>query len=125
MNELIRLENIYKSYPMGDVLIRVLRGVDLTVSEGEFVAIMGASGSGKSTLLHIAGALDRPDAMAMPESVGNAGALTSSRRESGGPDASKRTGGEVYFRDRPVSRFSRHGRHHLRNREIGFVFQLY
>src|SRR3954463_15091396 len=60
-NPLIRLVNIHKAYVMGNDLVPVLRGVNLEVFPGEFVAIMGASGSGKSTLLHIAGALDRPD----------------------------------------------------------------
>src|SRR4051794_33740113 len=60
---LIRLANIHKTYRMGSDDVQVLRGVNLDVREGEFVAIMGASGSGKSPLLHIAGALDRPDTL--------------------------------------------------------------
>jgi ABC-type lipoprotein export system ATPase subunit len=107
MSELIRLQNIHKSYEMGPDLVPVLRGVDLTVNEGEFVAIMGASGSGKSTLLHIAGALDRPD-----EANGNG--------KSGRGAAS-----EVYFKGAALSGFGRWGRHRLRNREFGFVFQFY
>ncbi len=71
MSELIRLENIHKSYRMGTEVLPVLRGVNLSVNEGEFVAIMGASGSGKSTLLHIAGALDRPDSFVVENTPGN------------------------------------------------------
>jgi ABC-type lipoprotein export system ATPase subunit len=99
-NELIRLEGIHKAYQMGPDLVPVLRGVDLRVHEGEFVAIMGASGSGKSTLLHIAGALDRPD-----EKDGRLG--------------------EVYFQGRSLSSMGRWGRHRLRNHQFGFVFQFY
>src|SRR5215469_14987545 len=107
MSELIRLQNIHRSYEMGPDLVPVLRGVDLVVNEGEFVAIMGASGSGKSTLLHIAGALDQPDDFA--------------------PNGSnkKTARGEVYFRKNPISQLGRWGRHELRNHEFGFVFQFY
>lgn len=58
--ELIRLRGITKSYSNGDERLQVLKGIDLTVHEGEFVAIMGPSGSGKSTLMNTIGLLDRP-----------------------------------------------------------------
>ena len=58
---MIKAKNITKSYKMGKTKLDVLRGVNLTIEKGRFVAVVGASGSGKSTLLHILGALDRPD----------------------------------------------------------------
>lgn len=60
MAELVRLEKIVKDYQMGGENLRVLKGVDLVIHEGEFVALMGPSGSGKSTLMNILGCLDRP-----------------------------------------------------------------
>ena len=57
---LIQLNDIVKSYRNGDQELQVLKGIDLTVYEGEFLAIMGPSGSGKSTLMNIIGLLDRP-----------------------------------------------------------------
>ena len=62
MNELIRVEELHKTYRMGDVEVPALRGINLTIAHGEFVAVMGSSGSGKSTFMNILGCLDRPSA---------------------------------------------------------------
>ena len=58
---ILKAEGVYKSYQMGATELQVLKGVNLAVKKGEFLAVVGASGSGKSTLLHILGALDSPD----------------------------------------------------------------
>jgi putative ABC transport system ATP-binding protein len=89
----IELENIHKTYSMGDVQVHALRGVSLTIREGEFVAIMGASGSGKSTTMNILGCLDRP------------------------------TKGSYTLDGQDVSRMSKDERADIRSRKIGFVFQ--
>ncbi|MBQ8662142.1 MAG: ABC transporter ATP-binding protein [Alphaproteobacteria bacterium] len=57
---MIELKNIHKSYPLGDRELEILKGIDLQIEQGEFVAIMGPSGSGKSTLMNILGCLDKP-----------------------------------------------------------------
>ena len=92
---LLTAEGLHKSYRMGSTQVKVLKGVDLAVKKGEFVAIVGASGSGKSTLLHILGALDRPNK------------------------------GIVTFEKRDLSRFSSGELNRFRNKTIGFVFQFY
>ena len=58
---MIRCSNVHKSYDLGGRRVEALRGVDLTIDEPGFYAMMGQSGSGKSTLLHLLGALDQPD----------------------------------------------------------------
>ena len=95
MDPLIQIIGVTKSYRIGPVTLPVLRGVDLHVLPGEFVAIMGASGSGKSTLLHIAGILDQPDT------------------------------GRVHYQGESTTDMSMWSRHGLRNKHFGFVFQFY
>jgi putative ABC transport system ATP-binding protein len=90
---LITLQNLFKTYRMGDTLVKALDGVSLTVAEGDFVAVMGASGSGKSTLLNILGCLDTP------------------------------TSGTYHLDGMEVSRMSRPQLARVRNRKLGFVFQ--
>lgn len=90
---LIEARDITKSYDLGAAEVRALRGVDLRIDEGEYVAIMGPSGSGKSTLMHILGCLDTP------------------------------TSGTYALRGHEVSALSGRALARVRNREIGFVFQ--
>ncbi|MHC4742117.1 MAG: ABC transporter ATP-binding protein, partial [Planctomycetota bacterium] len=92
---ILESKGIRKSYRMGATKVEVLKGLDMTVKSGEFVAIIGASGSGKSTLLHILGALDRPD------------------------------DGVVSFEDRDLGRYSGRELNRFRNKMVGFVFQFY
>ena len=91
--ELIRLENICKTYFLGEVQVPVLRGVSLSIQRGELVALMGASGSGKTTLMNLLGCLDRP------------------------------TDGEYWLDGQQMSRLSPNQRALVRAEKIGFVFQ--
>ena len=90
---LIKLENIKKSYPLGDGFLEILKGISLTIEQGEFVAIMGPSGSGKSTLMNILGCLDKP------------------------------SGGKYWLEDEEVESLSSDALATIRNKKIGFVFQ--
>ncbi|QOJ31938.1 MAG: ABC transporter ATP-binding protein [Gammaproteobacteria bacterium] len=91
----ITIRGVGRSYAMGDSVVHALRGVDLGVGRGEYVAIMGPSGSGKSTLMNIIGCLDRPDS------------------------------GDYTLNGRRVSKMGDSELAHVRNREIGFVFQTF
>jgi putative ABC transport system ATP-binding protein len=95
MAEVIRVADLVKIYRMGDVEVRALNGVSLSVQSGEFVAVMGSSGSGKSTFMNIIGCLDRP------------------------------TSGQYFLDGHDVSELSRDDRAEIRNAKIGFVFQSF
>jgi putative ABC transport system ATP-binding protein len=90
---LIRVRDLVKTYQVGEVAVRALRGVTLEIDTGEFVAVVGPSGSGKSTFMHILGCLDRP------------------------------TSGAYWLADRDVSGLNDDQLSAIRNRQIGFVFQ--
>lgn len=91
----LRIEEVTKTYAMGEVEVRALRGVDFALHEGEFVVLLGPSGSGKSTLLNILGALDVP------------------------------TAGRVFYRDSELTGASANRLTEVRRARIGFVFQFY
>lgn len=90
---LIELKNIKKSYPLEGLELKILKGISLTIEQGEFVAIMGPSGSGKSTLMNILGCLDKP------------------------------TSGKYFLNGKEVDRMDSDELAEIRNRNIGFVFQ--
>lgn len=92
---LIQLENIHRSFRMGDEVVHALRGVSLDIHAGEFTSIMGSSGSGKSTLMNTLGLLDRPSS------------------------------GRYLLEGEDVSRLSSAERALVRNRRLGFVFQSF
>ncbi|CUS97396.1 ABC transporter, partial [Candidatus Kryptonium thompsonii] len=92
---LIKLENIVKIYDLGAEKVHALRGINLEIEKGEYVAIMGPSGSGKSTLMNIIGCLDTP------------------------------TSGRYFLNGVNVSELSDNELARIRNKEIGFVFQMF
>ncbi len=92
---MVELKDVAKQYQMGETEVQALRGLDLTVSRGEFVAIVGPSGSGKSTLMHIIGALDIPDQ------------------------------GQVVLDERDISDYEENELAELRGNKVGFVFQTF
>jgi len=94
---ILRAVDVRKTYRMGRVEVRVLKGASIEVRRGEWVAVLGASGSGKSTLLHLLGGLDHPDP---------------------GP-------GDIEFHGRSIKTLSARETNRYRNRSIGFVFQFY
>ncbi|MEM1238774.1 MAG: ABC transporter ATP-binding protein [Cyanobacteria bacterium P01_H01_bin.26] len=92
---MITLENITKTYQLGDVEVPILRGIDLHIAASEYVSIMGASGSGKSTLMNIMGCLDQP------------------------------TAGRYYLENRELTTLNKDELAYIRNQHIGFVFQQF
>ncbi|MCX8128967.1 MAG: ABC transporter ATP-binding protein [Clostridia bacterium] len=92
---ILRTENLIKDFNTGEVPLRVLRGVNLEINEGEFVAIMGPSGSGKSTLLYLLGGLDQA------------------------------SGGNIFLGGRDISTLNDMEISKVRRREMGFIFQFY
>jgi ABC-type lipoprotein export system ATPase subunit len=93
--EVLRLDRVGKSYPMGDTIVNALVDASFTLREGEAVAILGPSGSGKSTLMHLLGFLDSPSS------------------------------GEILFEGRPVAALTERQRARIRAEKIGFVFQAF
>ena len=92
---IIHVKDLCKDYVMGDVVVHALRGANISIDEGEMIAIMGPSGSGKSTFMNVIGCLDRP------------------------------TSGEFILNDQSVSRLSDNELADIRNKYIGFVFQTF
>jgi len=92
---LVRLQNLRKEYLMADEMVAALRGLDLDVDEGQYLAVMGPSGSGKSTLLNVLGCLDRP------------------------------SGGHYFLGEQDVSDFNDSQLSEVRNLRIGFIFQSF
>jgi putative ABC transport system ATP-binding protein len=93
--EVIKIENVTRDFKVGKVETQALRGVNLSIENGEFAALVGPSGSGKTTLLQLIGCLDQPSA------------------------------GHVYINGKDVSRFNRNQRADMRRSTIGFIFQFF
>lgn len=95
MSKVIEMRNITRDFPLGHEIIKVLKGIDLNIDRGEYVALMGPSGSGKSTLMNLLGCLDTP------------------------------TSGSYILNGKDVSKMSDNELAEIRNKEIGFVFQTF
>ena len=95
MSLVIKIRNIIRDFPLGQEVVKVLKGIDLDIERGEYVALMGPSGSGKSTLMNLLGCLDTP------------------------------TGGTYELNGKDVSNMSDDELAEIRNKEIGFVFQTF
>src|SRR5699024_11161967 len=95
MSKVIELRNITRDFPLGHEIIKVLKGINLEIERGEYVAFMGPSGSGKSTLMNLLGCLDTP------------------------------TSGSYILNGNDVSKMSDDDLAEIRNKEIGFVFQTF
>ena len=93
MNELIKMKDVTKVYPLGETEVHALRGVDISIKKGEFISIIGPSGSGKSTLMHIIGCLDTA------------------------------TGGSYFLQGKDVNKMNGNQLADIRKEFIGFVFQ--
>lgn len=95
MNSIIKTVGLTRNFKMGAETLKVLKGIDLEIKQGEYVALMGPSGSGKSTFMNIIGCLDTP------------------------------SGGEYYLNGTNVSKMSDNDLARVRNKEIGFIFQTF
>lgn len=95
MSSVIKIRNITRDFPLGQEIVKVLKGIDIDIEKGEYVAFMGPSGSGKSTLMNLLGCLDTP------------------------------TSGQYILNGNDVSKMSDDELAEIRNKEIGFVFQTF
>jgi lipoprotein-releasing system ATP-binding protein len=95
MNNLISVRGLKKSFDKDGTKVHILKGIDLDISEGEFLTVMGPSGAGKTTFLHIIGSLDRP------------------------------TAGEILYKGRNIGSHTEQEQSQFRNEKVGFVFQFY
>ncbi|MEK6937330.1 MAG: ABC transporter ATP-binding protein [Nanoarchaeota archaeon] len=95
MQTLIKLENVEKTYKLGEVKVKALDNVNLEINQGDFLAIQGPSGSGKSTIVNMVGCLDKP------------------------------TKGEIYLAENNIARLSESNLAQIRGKKIGFIFQTF
>ncbi|OQA71135.1 MAG: Macrolide export ATP-binding/permease protein MacB [Parcubacteria group bacterium ADurb.Bin247] len=95
MTNIIKIENVWKTYDLGKIKLDVLKNISLEINQGDFAIILGPSGSGKSTLLNLISCLDVP------------------------------TKGSIYFKGKSISEFSEDELAEVRGKDIGFVFQKF